>query len=88
MRRGTNLNNTISSIDYLNQSLQLKLDGLSMFLGLAPNRLMAQELVRFGGLRVNGLVVTNTNFSLHQNDMLQIDSKTIQSIRTLYKDAH
>jgi hypothetical protein len=88
VRRGTNSNNTISSIDYLNQSLQLKLDGLSMFLGLAPNRLMAQELVRFGGLRVNGLVVTNTNFSLHQNDMLQIDSKTIQSIRALYKDAH
>lgn len=88
IRRGTNSNNAISSIDYLNQALQLKLDGLSMFLGLAPNRLMAQELVRFGGLRVNGLVVTNSNFSMHQNDMLQIDSKTIQNIRALYKDAH
>ena len=88
VRRGTNSNHTLSSVDYLNQSLQLKLDGLSMFLGLAPNRLMAQELVRFGGLRVNGLIVTNKNYSLHQNDMLQIDSKVIQDINTLYKDAH
>jgi hypothetical protein len=88
IRRGTNLNNTISSVDYLNQALQLKLDGLAMFLGVVPNRLMAQELVHFGGLRVNGLIITNENFSLHQNDMLQIDIKVIQDIRSLYKDAH
>lgn len=88
IRRGTNANSTTSSIDFLNQQLQLKLDGFSMFLGLAPNRLLAQELVHFGGLRVNGLVVTNKNFSLHQNDMLQLDIKVIKDICRLYKDAH
>ena len=88
IRRGTNSNNAISSVDFLNQSLQLKLDGLSMFLGLVPNRLMAQEFVHFGGLRVNGCVSTNENFSLHQNDILQVDIKVIQEIRALYKDAH
>lgn len=88
IRRGTNLNNTISSIEYLNQALQLKLDGLSLFFGFAPNRLMAQEFVRFGGLRINGTINTDSNFSLQQGDMLQVDNKVIQEIRVLYKDAH
>lgn len=88
IRRGTNLNNSISSVEYLNQSLQLKLDGLSLFLGFAPNRLMAQEFIHFGGLRVNGSVSTDKNFSLHQGDMLQLDTKIIQEIRALYKDTH
>jgi ribosomal protein S4 len=68
--------------------LQLKLDSLSLFLGIAPNRLMAQEFINFGGLRINGNVITDKNFSLHQGDMLQLDTKVIQEIRVLYKDAH
>lgn len=59
-----------------------------MFLGLAPNRLMAQELVHFGGIRVNGMVVTNKNYSINQNDMVQIDLKVNQEIQSLYKSAH
>lgn len=49
---------------------------------------MAQELVRFGGLRINGAVVTNENFSLSQNDMLQIDNKVVQEMQFFYTDAH
>lgn len=43
----------VMKVDRFNQSLQLKMDGLTMFLGLAPNRLMAQEFIRFGGMRIN-----------------------------------
>ena len=68
--------------------LQLKMDGLAMFLGLAPNRLMARELVHFGGLRVNGSVVTYSNYSITQGDMVQIDKKVIEEIRAFYKKIH
>lgn len=88
VRRGTKHDTNISTFDYFNQSLQLKMDGLVMFLGLAPNRLMAQELVHFGGIRVNGMVVTNKNYSITQHDMIQIDSKVNQEIQPLYKLAH
>jgi ribosomal protein S4 len=64
------------------------MDNLAVFLGLAPNRLMAQELVNFGGLRVNGIVVTKKNYSMNLNDMLQIDSKISSEIQALYKTAH
>jgi ribosomal protein S4 len=64
------------------------MDGFAMFLGLAPNRLMAQELVHFGGIRVNGMVVTDKNYSINQNDMVQIDLKVNQEIQTLYKPTH
>ena len=64
------------------------MDGLAMFLGLAPNRLMAQELVHFGGVRVNGMVVTDKNYSIKQNDMVQIDLKVNQEIQSLYKATH
>jgi ribosomal protein S4 len=64
------------------------MDNLAVFLGLAPNRLMAQELVHFGGLRVNGMVVTKKNYSMNLNDMLQIDSKVNLEIQSLYKSAH
>lgn len=78
----------ISPVDYLNQALQLKMDGLTMFLGLAPNRVMSQELIHFGALRINGLVVTNINHSVSQNDMVQIDSKVNQEIQQLYQSTH
>lgn len=42
-------------------TLHLKLDGLVLFLGLAPNRPIAQELVLCGALRINGFVLTNYN---------------------------
>jgi ribosomal protein S4 len=64
------------------------MDSLAVFLGLAPNRLMAQEFVHFGGLRVNGMVVTNKNYSLRQSDMLQVDSKVSHEIKSLYKLTH
>lgn len=88
VRRGTKHDINISTVDYFNQSLQLKMDGLAMFLGLAPNRLMAQELIHFGGIRVNGMVVTNKNYSINLNDMVQIDLKVNQEIQSLYKSAH
>jgi hypothetical protein len=88
IRRSNNLDNATSPVNYLHQSLQLKMDNLAVFLGLAPNRLMAQELVHFGGLRVNGMVVTKKNYSMNLNDMLQIDSKVNLEIQSLYKSAH
>jgi hypothetical protein len=88
IRRGNNLDNVTAPVNYLHQSLQLKMDNLAVFLGLAPNRLMAQELVNFGGLRVNGIVVTKKNYSMNLNDMLQIDSKISSEIQALYKTAH
>lgn len=88
IRRGDNTNDTSLTADRFNQSLQLKMDGLTMFLGLAPNRLMAQEFVRFGGMRINGMVVTDVNHSLRCNDMLQIDMKVNQDIQSLFKPTH
>jgi len=64
------------------------MDGLAMFLGLAPNRPLAQEFVKFGGMRINGTVVTNVNYSMAVNDMLQIDLKVNRHIRALHKNKH
>jgi len=64
------------------------MDGLAMFLGLAPNRPLAQEFVKFGGMRINGMVVTNINHSMAVNDMLQIDPKVNRHIRALHKNKH
>lgn len=88
IRRGTNTDSSISTVNYFNQSLQLKLDSLSLFLGLAPNRFMAQELVSFGGFRVNGTVITKKNFSISNKDIVQVDLKVNHEIRSLYKKAH
>jgi hypothetical protein len=88
IRRGNNTNDSQSTVGQLNQMLQLKIDGLAMFLGLAPNRLMAQEFVRCGGMRINGLVVTDQNYSMAHKDMLQIDLKINDIIRPLYNQAH
>lgn len=88
IRRGDNTNNAISTVERFSQSLQLKMDSLTMFLGLAPNRLMAQEFVHFGGMRVNGMVVTNINHAFNHNDMLQVDMKVNRDIQSLYKPAH
>lgn len=88
VRRGDNTNDISLTTDRFNQSLQLKMDGLTMFLGLAPNRLMAQEFVRFGGMRINGMVVTDVNYSLRCNDMLQIDMKVNKDIQSLFKPVH
>lgn len=88
VRRGTSTDNSISTINYFNQTLQLKLDSFSLFLGLAPNRFMAQELVSFGGFRVNGAVVTKKNFSISNKDIVQVDLKVNHEIRALYKKTH
>jgi ribosomal protein S4 len=64
------------------------MDGMAMFLGLAPNRPLAQEFVKFGGMRVNGVVITDVNYSITVNDMLQIDLKINRHIRALHKNKH
>jgi ribosomal protein S4 len=66
-------------------ALQLKLDGLAMTLGFAPNRLFAQELVKSGGLRINGIVITNCNFLLSVNDIIQIDLTLKEDISQLFR---
>ena len=50
-----------SFVEHFAMTLHLKLDGLVLFLGLAPNRPVAQELVSCGALRINGFVLTNYN---------------------------
>jgi hypothetical protein len=70
------------------QSLHLKLDGLAMFLGLAPNRPAAQELVRCGALRLNGFVALNYNHVLDTHDVLQLDLALCYDIRSLYTETH
>jgi ribosomal protein S4 len=64
------------------------MDGMSMLLGLAPNRPLAQEFVKFGGIRINGTVVTDINYSMSQSDILQVDLKVNKYIRLLYKGSH
>jgi hypothetical protein len=88
VRRGNNVNSAQPVVSRFNQALQLKMDGMAMFLGLAPNRPLAQEFVKFGGMRVNGVVITDVNYSITVNDMLQIDLKINQHIRALHKNKH
>lgn len=88
IRRGDNTNSTQPVVTRFNQALQLKMDGIAMFLGLAPNRPLAQEFVRFGGMRINGMVITDINHSMAVNDMLQIDLKINKHIRALHKNKH
>lgn len=88
VRRGDSVNTTQPIVTRFNQSLQLKMDGMAMFIGLAPNRPLAQELVKFGGMRINGLVLTDINHSMALNDILQVDLKVNRYIRSLYKDTH
>lgn len=64
------------------------MDSLALLIGMAPNRPLAQEFVRFGGMRVNGMVVTNINQSLLNNNILQIDGRVNKCIRHLYKATH
>lgn len=88
VRRGDNINPTQPIVTRFNQLLQLKMDGMVMFLGLAPNRPLAQEFVKFGGARINSIVVTDINHAMLINDMLQIDLNVNRYIRSLYKGVH
>jgi ribosomal protein S4 len=64
------------------------MDGIAMLLGLAPNRLIAQELVRCGGIRINGAVITDQQYSLSFNNMLQVDLNIHNNIKPLYRLTH
>lgn len=88
VRRGHNDNSTLSTLGRFNQTLHLKMDSLAIFLGLAPNRPLAQEFVRFGGMRINGMVVTDHNQPMLNSNILQIDVKINRYIRSLYKATH
>lgn len=88
VRRGCNDNSTSPALTRFNQTLHLKMDSLALFLGLAPNRPLAQEFVRFGGMRINSMVVTDINHSMRPLDVLQIDLRINGFIRHLYKAAH
>jgi ribosomal protein S4 len=62
----------------------MRLDSFVLFLGFSPNRIMAKEFVRFGGLRVNDLVVTNYNYSMHVNDIFQLSMAARNYLSDLY----
>jgi ribosomal protein S4 len=64
------------------------LDGLVLFLGFSSTRFMAQELVRCGCIRINGVVNTNINTSLNINDIVQFDLSLKKNLKKLYKLNH
>jgi len=68
--------------------LQLKLDGLVIFLGLSPSRFLAQELIRCGGLRINGIIITNKNHFLNLNNILQVDLQVKEDLKLFYSFNH
>lgn len=82
IRKGNSNNNML--LEQFNKQLQFKLDGIVMLFGLAPNRLISQELVKCGGVRINGIVITNPNKFLFLNNIIQFDKLIINNIRSLY----
>jgi hypothetical protein len=60
------------------------MDGLAMLFGLSPNRLIAQELVKCGGVRINGLVITNPNKFIKISNIIQFDKTIINNMKLLY----
>lgn len=88
IRRGDNHNENTSIITRFNQMLQLKLDGLTLFLGLAPSRFLAQEFIRCGGLRINGIIITNINHFICINNILQIDLQIKEDLKLFYSNQH
>ena len=82
VRKGNSNNNL--ALEQFNKHLQLKMDGIVMLFGLSPNRLVAQELIRCGGIRVNGLVTTNFNKFVKINNIIQFDKFIINNIKSLY----
>lgn len=88
LRRGDNHNDNTNIITRFNQMLQLKLDGLAIFLGLAPSRFLAQELIKCGGLRINGITITNINHFINLNNILQIDLQIKEDLKLFYSFNH
>lgn len=82
VRKGNSNNNL--ALEQFNKHLQLKMDGIVMLFGLSPNRLVAQELIRCGGVRVNGLVTTNFNKFVKINNIIQFDKFIIDNVKSLY----
>jgi ribosomal protein S4 len=72
----------------MNQMLQLKLDSLGLLLGMAPNRILSQELVKHGAFRVNGVVITDCQHSLNFDNILQLDLSIQQNLKALYNRTH
>jgi hypothetical protein len=85
--RKSNVDN-LDTVGRFNQMLQLKLDGLILFLGFSSTRFMAQELVRCGCIRINGVVNTNINTSFNLNDIIQFDLGIKKNLKKLYKLNH
>lgn len=55
-----------------------------MLLGFAKNRLIAQEIINSGFIRINGLTVTDPNHIFTVKEMLQIDIKIVNEIKQLF----
>jgi hypothetical protein len=64
--------------------LFMRLDNFALFLGLSPNRTMSREFIRFGGLRINNLVVTNYSYSLNVSDIFQVSLVARSYLTSLY----
>lgn len=88
LRRSNNNNDNTNIVARFNQMLQLKLDGLVIFLGLSPSRFLAQELIRCGGLRINGIIITNKNHFLNLNNILQVDLQVKEDLKLFYSFNH
>jgi ribosomal protein S4 len=61
IRRGANNNSYTSTLLKFSQSLQLRIDGLLILLGFVPNRPMAYEFIRSGGIRISGKSILTKN---------------------------
>ena len=66
----------------------MKLDSLALLLGFAPNRPTAQEFVFCGCIRINGFVVTNPNFLMSVNDLLQLELDLCSNMPYIYTEKH
>jgi len=78
-RRGFGHSFSASSLHYLSTILAFKLDNLALLLGLRQNKYTAVELVKAGFFKVNGLVVSNANFTIFLFDVLQLNLDKVQA---------
>jgi len=78
-RRGFGHSFSTSNLHYLSTILTFKLDNLTLLLGLRQNKYAAIELVRTGFFKVNGLVVSNANFTIFLFDVLQLNLDKVQA---------
>lgn len=83
-----NNNGNLNIVNSFNSLLQLKLDGLSMWIGIVPNRFIAKEFIKYGGMRINSLIITDPNYFINTKDIIQVNLDIKRDLKKLYSLKH